>query len=177
MAIDIVNGIRQITKQPLVPGSVSIVPPKKRYYVDKLKDAGIEYLTYNLEVFDPSLFRSFCPGKDKIGRDYYMDELDYAVKLFGEGKVRSNFVAGLEPLDSLLAGFRELAEIGVVSTVTLLHLKKGTDFEKEIQRPGLEYYIKLFREMYKINNKFGFRPPWNHFCESHSLDDEGQFLT
>jgi len=174
---DIVLGIKAISKKDIVKGSVSIVPPRKDLYVELLKKSGIEYLTYNLEVYDPFIFERMCPGKaSDTGRDGYFRAFEVGVQLFGKGKVRSNFVAGLEPLGSLFEGFYKLAEMGVVPTATILNIGKESEIKHLVKKPEINYFRQVFVELSKIYRKFDFKPPWDMFCESHSLDAEGQFL-
>ena len=176
---DVLNKIRNETGLESIKGSVSTVPPKDIKYIKTIYDSGIEYLTFNLEVFDERLFEKYCPGKDKyIGREHYFKCYEKAVELFGWGKVRSNFVAGLEPLDSMLEGFETMAKMGVVPTVTMLSLneKNQDNMGKDFKLPSLEYYIELFKNLELTYRKYNMRPPWCSKCRTTSLENEGEYL-
>jgi hypothetical protein len=129
------------------------------------------------EVFDPVLFDKYCPGKSKdIGRKQYFDSFKTAVDIFGFGKVRSNFVAGLEPLDSLFKGFEELGSMGVVPTAMILTRNEGNGLENDFMRPDLDYYIEVYKKLEEIYSKFEISPPWCSKCRTASLENEGMFL-
>lgn len=65
--------------------------------VRRLKEAGTSIYHPNFEVWDPTLFEVFCPGKSRdIGRDEWLRRTVDAVEVFGPGRVVPNFVAGIE---------------------------------------------------------------------------------
>lgn len=163
----------------LVAGSASTVPPREFRYIHQIYDAGIEYITFNLEVFDKELFEKYCPGKAKyIGRQHYFDCYKEAVEIFGPGRVRSNFVAGMEPIESMVEGFELLANMGVVPTVTMLSLNErnkkniGADFKF----PDFEYYIDIFKNLWRIYQEYEMTPPWCAQCRTTSLEHECEYL-
>jgi len=174
---DVLTEMQEATGISKVSGSVSTTAPNDLKFIETVYNAGVEYLTLNLEVFDPVLFDKYCPGKSKdIGRKQYFDSFKTAVDLFGVGKVRSNFVAGLEPLDSLFKGFEELGSMGVVPTAMVLTINEGNSLGTDFMRPDLDYYIEVYKKLEEIYSKFGIRPPWCSKCRTASLENEGMFL-
>ncbi len=176
---EVLNEIRKETGLDKIYGSVSTVPPKDMKYIETIYNAGIEYLTFNLEVYDEKLFKKYCPGKDKyIGREHYFKCYERAVEIFGAGKVRSNFVAGIEPLDSLIEGFEVLAKMGVVPTVTMLSLneKNQENMGKDFKLPDIEYYKELYKNLELIYRKYNMKPAWCEKCRTTSLEHEGKYL-
>ncbi|MAD60967.1 MAG: hypothetical protein CMH49_05570 [Myxococcales bacterium] len=63
----------------------------------EMKALGVKGACFNLEVWDPVQFKRVCPGKDKfVGRERWIEALEDAVEVFGEGHVMSAFVGGAE---------------------------------------------------------------------------------
>jgi len=98
-----------------IPGGHAILAaPADLSQIDALKEAGWEYVFFNLEVWNEHLFRGLCPGKEElVGREHWLKALDYAVEVFGPRNVRSILIAGLEPFDSYFEGLQYLTEHGV----------------------------------------------------------------
>lgn len=173
----IVVAIREKFKLDSLKGSVSIVPPLDLTYLDVLKSSGIEYLTLNMEVFDKKIFSDMCPGKaSEVGREHFFEAFDYAVKLFGRGKVRSNFVAGLEPLSSLKKGFQTLAKIGVVPTATILRVTKKSRLFGKIPLQDRCFYKEVYSTLANIYAEYDISPPWCEKCRATTLENEGHLL-
>jgi hypothetical protein len=71
----------------------------------------------NLEIWDKDIYKTICPGKARGsgGWEHWVKALEYAVKVFGHGRVRSTFVVGIEPKAKTLEGFEYLASKGVIA--------------------------------------------------------------
>jgi len=68
----------------------------------------------HLEAFDPDVRARIMPGKAEVSVDYYMAAYRAAVAVFGRTQVTTYLLAGLgDSRDTLLAGCRELIDIGV----------------------------------------------------------------
>jgi hypothetical protein len=98
-----------------VPGGHAVIaPPEDLAQIDELKEAGWEYVFFNLEVWDPHFFAGICPGKAAlISREKWLAALEYAVKVFGRGNVNCILIAGLEPMQSYLEGLAYLTGRGI----------------------------------------------------------------
>lgn len=110
--------IRDTTGKPIYLMSL---PPKDVRILARLKQAGITEVAFNLEVFDRSLARRYMPGKGPIPLAVYEDAFRAATELWGKtGNVRTIFIVGLEPTESLLKGVAHMAEMGVSPILSLL---------------------------------------------------------
>jgi hypothetical protein len=98
-----------------VPGGHAVIaPPEDFSQIDELKEAGWEYIFFNLEVWEPHLFEGICPGKAAlVGREKWLAALDYAIGVFGRGNVNCILIAGLEPMQSYLEGLEYLTARGI----------------------------------------------------------------
>ena len=59
-----------------INGNVSMMPPKNMDRLKELYDCGVEYPSFNLEVWPYSAFCYYCPGKEKyVGFDHVINSL------------------------------------------------------------------------------------------------------
>jgi biotin synthase-related radical SAM superfamily protein len=114
-ALETGRAVKERLGTKTVPGGHAVIaPPDKLSQIDQLKEAGWEYVFFNLEVWDPRLFAGICPGKEAlIGREKWLEALDHAVTVFGKGNVNCILIAGLEPLQSYLEGLSYLTGRGI----------------------------------------------------------------
>ena len=113
---------------------VMIVAPEKNEHIDILKDAGVDEVAFNVELFSPKARKEIIPGKENIvGLKRYLKALEYSVKVFGSINTRSVFVVGLEDGQYSIEGGTLLASMGVMPILsafrslndTMLGNKKG----------------------------------------------------
>jgi hypothetical protein len=112
LVTDIIAAIRKELGFDRVPGTILPSPAKgddiRRYY-----DTGIQAIGFSMEIWNDRLYQAICPGKSEAtSHAEFMASIRSAVKVFGEGNVYAVFVMGLEPRESLLDGFRWLADTG-----------------------------------------------------------------
>ena len=152
---DIAKYIKPLIKEKSTEGLIAVIsPPKTLSKINLLKESGVDIVVYNLEVGNEPYFTKYCPGKSILGRDFFIDRLKYSVDIFGKGKVWTNFVLGLEPIDQLLTVCLDLAKNGIVSSANVLHLDEGNQLD--CSAPTKDTVIKFFYELSLINKKFGF---------------------
>jgi hypothetical protein len=100
--------------------AVQLHPPASTAWVDRTYALGVDALSYNLEIFDPDVLLRQCVGRARyIGRERYLEVLAHAARVFPSGTVWSELVAGIEPLESTLAGIEALADAGVVPVLVM----------------------------------------------------------
>lgn len=110
--------IRDTTGKPIYLMSL---PPRDITVLERLKEAGITEVAFNLEVFDRDLAKRYMPGKGTIPLADYENAFRTAVGLWGRtGNVRTIFIVGLEPARSLLDGVAHVADMGVSPILSLL---------------------------------------------------------
>ena len=124
-------------------GHAILAAPGDFKQIDELKNAGWEYVFFNLEVWNEHLFRGICPGKDRlVGREHWLKALDYAVEVFGERNVRSILIAGLEPFDSYMEGLKYLTRRGICADPSPLASMPGSAMEGQ-SAPTAAWLINL----------------------------------
>lgn len=104
------------------PIPVDVMMPARRSmdYPAKLRAAGVNMLSVNLEVSDPARARLFAPIKARYGRRHFLDYVEAAVEAFGVGFVQSLVVFGeaIEPPESSLQGIRDLINRGCIPVLS-----------------------------------------------------------
>lgn len=119
--------IRDTTGKPIYLMSL---PPKTPDILKRLHAAGITEIAFNLEIFDRNLAKKYMPGKGTIPFFIYDTAFRTATQLWGKtGNVRSIFVVGLEPAQSLLRGIQYVAQMGVSPILSLFRPLTGTPLQ------------------------------------------------
>lgn len=103
----------------------NIMPPNDFAHIKHIKQAGASFYMMNIEIWDETIWNKICPGKAKYGKQKFLEAMTYAVREFGPGNVWCNFVCGVEPLETQLEGFSELASRGIVPGANIFHKDPG----------------------------------------------------
>lgn len=162
--LDIAEALRDATGLENFHANACVGSPLDLSVFDNYKEAGFESIASNLEIWDEGIFKAICPGKFQEcgGWKHWVEGLVYAAKVFGHGNVGSNFVAGLEPKSSLLAGVQYLAENGVVPSISLFRPIPGSDLWGH-RGPDVDWHLNVGQEIFKIldANKFTWDNLWH----------------
>ena len=136
-----------------------ITPPKDISLLKKLYAAGISKVVFNLEAIQPQYFSRYCPGKNELGYDFFIERLAAAISVFGKGNVRSNLVLGLEPAEETLRLCEVQASRGVVMSANVLHMDAGNTLDCEV--PSFEVVTDFFFRLKEINKAHEYKP---YYC-------------
>jgi biotin synthase-related radical SAM superfamily protein len=151
----VIDAVKAVKKYN-VPIGVSVHPTKDSS--QRLKEAGVVEIKYNVETMDRAIFERVCKGRKGFSLDFILESLRDAVTVFGENRVSTNFIIGLGETDECVRdGVEYLAQIGVIPIlrpITLPPLRKG---ELEATRPSAERLLKLARMTCDIVKKYGLR--------------------
>ena len=147
--------------------SVCIAAPEDLKQIDRLKEAGFTDLAMNLEIWDKNIFKTVCPGKDRLtGWKRWVEALEYGARVFGHGHVCTNFVTGIEPMKKTLEGVEYLASAGVVSFPAIFQPTPGTAFEGH-RCPTPEWNLELHERTTDILRRNGFA--YEHTINTHAV--------
>jgi hypothetical protein len=154
--MDVAEAVKELTGQSPLAGQAVIGAPLDLGVIEKYKEVGYDAISTNMEIWDPNIFKAICPGKEKLcgGRDNWVRALEREVEVFGRGKVRSTFVAGIEPKASLLEGFERLISIGVVCDPSQWNPNPGSALEGH-RAPTAEWFYDLALKTYALYRKHG----------------------
>ena len=143
----------QAVKKYNVPVGVAVYPATGSS--QRLKDAGVTEVKYNVETMDREIFERVCTGRKGHSLDFILDSLRDAVKVFGKNRVSSNIIIGLGETDECVRkGVEYLAKAGVIAVlrpITISPYRKG---EISAARPTAERLLKLTKMTRKILKKY-----------------------
>jgi radical SAM protein (TIGR04043 family) len=148
------NEIRKVSRIEI---AAQIVPPADLHDIDRLKEAGVSSISFNLEVWNPAKRQEILPGKSRVPVEHYLGSLRHAVKLFGRNSVSSWLIGGLESPDTTLEGARVLASIGVIPFVTVFRPLIGSELE-HLNPPDPDMMAHVFSGVRKIQLEYGLNP-------------------
>lgn len=155
--IEISKTINKVYPISKMDSYLNIAAPRKDVvkYLNIAKKLGFQNIAFNLEVIGAKSFCNVCPGKSRnSGYSRTIKCMKNAVKIFGKGKVRTNFVLGAQDPKKTMKGIKALAKEGIVSDYSIFIPKPGTPWEKK-QRPSMEEILNFTKnlcEVYKKNN-------------------------
>jgi hypothetical protein len=125
----------------------------RRY--DRLRELGVNRVSFCFEVFDRQRFREVCPGKAATyGLDRYLDAIRYCVELGERGPAsepwvtNGEIIAGLESPESSMRAIDWMTSVGAIPTVCVFRPLRGTDYQDE-PPPSTEALVPVFRRLYE----------------------------
>jgi hypothetical protein len=125
----------------------------RRY--DRLREMGLNRVSFCFEIFDHDTFREVCPGKDaEYGLDYYLEAVRYCAALGRRGPrhepwvTNGEIIAGLEPPESSIRAIDWITSVGAIPTVCVFRPLVGTDLQDEAP-PRTEDLLPVFRRLYE----------------------------
>ena len=141
--------IRRIKRETRLLVGVQCPPQPSTAAYDKLREAGVDHVSFCVEFGNANVFRSLCPGKaETIGQSAYFDAIAYCARRFPAGAVSGELVAGPEPLADTLAAVDRITAAGAFPTVCVFRPLQGTPMEDE-PVPSFEDMFHIFRHVYE----------------------------
>lgn len=134
--IELLQKIHPLMEEKNITTFDVLMPPDDFSLIERVHEAGLNAITFNLEVWDTQLFSIMTPGKTSYGRERMLAALDRAVDIFGHGKALTNLIYGIQsyefgnPLwkfdpkreeEVLLGGIDKLLQRGILPTHTIYH--------------------------------------------------------
>jgi hypothetical protein len=154
--IDVADAIKEKLGTDDFNGTACIGAPLDHAIIEKYKEAGFRTISFNTEVWGKEWFNVINPVKVTAcgGFDNWVKAIEYAVKVFGPGKVRSNFVVGLQPKNLTFEGIDYLASIGVVTVASSFIPMIGSPLEGH-RSPTLDWHWDAQLKHAQILRKYG----------------------
>lgn len=156
-----------------IKGNVAMMPPRTLSKLPLLYENGIDNPSFNIEVWPQANFEKICPGKaQNVGFKHIIKALLSLRDIYGPGKVWSNFVAGIVPLDDMKAGFRFMAEHGIVPGANIYHAEVGSRIGKSMGVIDKDYILSLYRFAAELYHKYDMKPYFDAGVLRNSLANE-----
>ena len=103
-----------------------------------------------MELYDRTLALRYMPGKGRISRERYLNALSWAAECVGKmGAVRCSFIAGLEPMESLLEGVEAVCRLGAAPILSPFRPVPFTDMQ-DVVPPSNEWFLELTQRAEEI---------------------------
>lgn len=124
-------------------------PPSDDKWIDRTYAAGVDALSYSIEIHDPEILAETCSGRaELIGRDRYYEALEHAARIFPSGTVWSDLIVGLEPIASTRDGIDRLTAMGVLPVLSLFRPLDETSLADHAP-PDPEAIAPLYAHLYQ----------------------------
>lgn len=152
--LDVAESIQKETGLEDFNGTAVIGAPEDLTILEKYKEAGYRTVAIHLEVWGKNYFDTICPGKAATGGGYdnYIAAIDYALEVFGKNRVRTQFVAGLQPKEYLYEGLEIMAQKGAIPLTLPWIPCIGSAFEGH-RSPTEEWHWEVLCKNYDVLKK------------------------
>ena len=136
-----------------VPVGVAVHPTEGSS--QRLRDAGVTEVKYNVETMGREIFERVCIGRKGHSLDFILTSLRDAVKIFGKDRVSSNIIIGLGETDECVRkGVTYLAEMGVIAVLRPITISPYRIGEISATRPSAGRLLKLTKMTRDILEKY-----------------------
>ena len=142
------DAIAELKRHASIPVCVEMAPPDTDDWLDRLKDAGLDSILLNLELWDEDVRRHMMPGKADIPRERYLGALAHAVKILGSNQVSSQIIIGLERLSDTLLAVRAVIDAGAIPLPVVFRPLPGTPLE-DTPPPPVDDVMEVFSATYR----------------------------
>ncbi len=147
--------IRRIKDELGLLIGVQTPPHRDLSRYDRLREMGVNRVSFCFEIFDRQMFADVCPGKHaEYGLDYYLEAIRYCATLGSKGPrhepwvTNGEIIAGLEPPESSIRAIDWITSVGAIPTVCVFRPLVGTDMA-DTAPPETEAMIPVFRRLYE----------------------------
>lgn len=135
-----------------------ITPPKKTDVIDRYFELGADRIACSLEVWDDARAKEITPGKRAFTtKERHLSALEYIAEKHGPGKAFSNFIIGLESLETLREGASYLAERGIIPSASVW-MPFGKPVMGSMKAQDLDYYRAVKEMLVELYVKYGLKP-------------------
>jgi hypothetical protein len=168
--LDVAEAIKQTTGLDDFNGTAVIAAPLDLANIDRLKEVGYRTIAMNIELWDKNIYQTICPGKanNSGGWEHWKNATEYAVGVFGFGRVRSNIVAGLEPKAKTLEGVEWFTSNGIVCLPGPWCPNPGSTLEGH-RTPEPAWHLDLSYKAYLLHKKAGITYDQVHDASNNDL--------
>ncbi len=155
--LDVADEIQNRTGLKEFRATAVVGAPLDFSVIDKYREAGYFSIRMNLEIWDKNYWNAICPGKRNHcgGWDNWIKALEYAVGVFGKGRVASNIVGGIEPKSSILEGIEYKASKGIIGSASTWRPVAGSVLEGH-RSPESAWHFDLQQQIAGIYKRYGF---------------------
>jgi len=135
-----------------------ITPPDDFSYIDEYFALGTSRIACSIEVWDINRAKIITPGKvDFTTRERHLKVLEYIASKYGKNKAFSNFIIGLEDIETLTEGATYLAERGIIPSASVW-IPMGRPVMGSMAAPTLDYFRRAKEMLAELYSKYNLSP-------------------
>ncbi|GHT51586.1 hypothetical protein FACS189440_20790 [Bacteroidia bacterium] len=136
-----------------------ITPPADLSYIDDYFSLGTSRIACSIEVWDEKRAGIITPGKIHFtSRKRHLQALNYIAGKYGKGRAFSNFIIGLESIETLKAGATFLAERGIIPSASVW-MPFGRPVMGSTTAPKLDYFRRIKEMLAELYHRYELIPP------------------
>jgi hypothetical protein len=139
---------------PQTDVDIMMVPMPELLDPSRLHSQGIYGLSINLELWNERLRREYMKGKGSLNREVYLDFIENASSIFGEGNVRSLLMVGIEPMEDTLRGVEALAQRRCDPVLSPFRPDPATPL-RDRSPPSVEFLTETYERAREIVGRYG----------------------
>lgn len=122
--------VRAIKEEVGLLVGVQLTPERDLRQYQRLIDAGVDQLSFCLELIDADWFARICPGKARtFGQAAFFRAMEHCAARLPRGAVSGELIAGLEPPENSIEGIERIVSAGAFPTVCIFRPTIGSDLE------------------------------------------------
>ena len=115
---------------------------------DAVIAAGVDHLSFCLELLDPEWFARICPGKQRMhGQKLFIEAMTHCIARMPRGAVSGEIIAGIEPIERTIEAIDLITGLGAFPTVCIFRPTIGSDME-EWPPPSYEDMRRVMAHLY-----------------------------
>lgn len=147
--------IERIKRETGLMIGVQTPPHRDLSRYDRLRQMGVNRVSFCFEIFDQARFEEICPGKhSEYGLDFYLEAIRYCAALGAQGPreepwvTNGEIIAGLEPPESSIRAIDWITSVGAIPTVCVFRPLAGTDLA-DAAPPRTEDLVPVFARLWE----------------------------
>ena len=141
--------VRQLRSRTGLLVGVQCPPQASTDAYDRLRDLGVDHMSFCVEAGNPEHFARVCPGKAAtIGHEEYFEAIEYCARRFRPGAISGEIIAGIEPAADTLAAIDRITAAGAFPTVCVFRPLVGTRMADRTP-PSFDECFPIFRHVYR----------------------------
>ncbi len=171
----IIQTIKDNLKNPHAEILFALTPPKKSNHsmLEKLIESGLTDVSFNLEAWDDNLWDikncvNIGSFKIQMGKKDHFDGYNLVTNLLGPGSAKSNFVGGIEGLETFFEGADILLDLGVIPSMTVYYPTPGSEWvikgidprHIDFKKDPINYLLSANIGLAERIKSRGFKPHW-----------------
>lgn len=141
---------------PELDVDIMMVPSPGLLDLRHLAAIGIHGLSINLEIYNQRRADEVMPLKARLTRGYYLDFIEQAVEVFGQGRIRSLLLVGLEPMEDTLRGVEALAARGCEPVLSPFRPDPATPL-RNLKPPAAPFLVETYEQSVEIASRHGVK--------------------